>query len=44
MNRMIYDASLPENERITYSYPMIVTPDNKLEPSGLKEVRLIRKN
>lgn len=43
MNRMIYDASLPENERITYSYPEIVTPNDKLEASGLKQVKLIRK-
>lgn len=43
MNRMIYDASLPESERVTYSYPMIVASKDKLEPSGLKEVRLIRK-
>lgn len=43
MNRMIYDASLPESKRITYCYPMIVTPENKLEPSGLKEVKLTRR-
>lgn len=43
MNRMIYDASLKENERITYAYPMIASPDDKLEPSGLKQAQLIRK-
>jgi hypothetical protein len=43
MNRMIYDASLPENERITYAYPSIVTPNEKLEPSGLTQVKMIRK-
>lgn len=43
MNRLIYDSSLPESERITYSYPVIATPEDKLEPSGLKEVRIIRK-
>jgi len=43
MNRMIYDASLPVNERVTYSYPEIVSYDDKLEPSGLREVKLIRK-
>ncbi|WP_448787272.1 glycosyl hydrolase [Bacteroides graminisolvens] len=43
MNRMIYDASLSESERITYSYPMIATPEDKLEPSGLKEVSLIQR-
>jgi hypothetical protein len=43
MNRMIYDASLKESERITYSYPVIVKPDDPLIPSGLKQVQLIRK-
>lgn len=43
MNRMIYDASLKENERITYSYPMIAKPNEELQPSGLKYVGLIRK-
>ena len=43
MNRMIYDASLKENERITYAYPMIASPDDKLEPSGLRQAQLIRK-
>lgn len=43
MNRMIYDASLPESKRVTYAYPPIATPEDKLEPSGLKEVKLIRR-
>jgi hypothetical protein len=43
MNRMIYDVSLPENERVTYAYPVIATSKDKLEPSGLKQVKLIRK-
>lgn len=43
MNRMIYDASLPESERITYSYPMIAKAEDNLEKSGLQEVRIIRK-
>lgn len=43
MNRMIYDASLKEDERITYSYPQIATPGDKLELSGLRQVKLIRK-
>lgn len=43
VNRMIYDASLPEADRVTYAYPAIVSDKDKLEPSGLKEVRLIRK-
>lgn len=43
MNRMIYDASLQESERITYSYPAIASPDETLEPSGLKQAILIRK-
>ncbi|MEN9910272.1 MAG: hypothetical protein RLZZ540_3431 [Bacteroidota bacterium] len=41
MNRMIYDSQLTEKERITYSYPAIVEPSNKLESSGLKEVKLL---
>lgn len=44
MNRMIYDASLEESERITYAYPMIASPDAPLEPSGLKQAKLIRKS
>lgn len=43
MNRMIYDASLKEEERVTYSYPQIATPNDKLELSGLRQVKLIRK-
>lgn len=43
MNRMIYDATLKESERITYSYPSIVTPKSQLVSSGLKQVKLIRK-
>lgn len=43
MNRMIYDASLPVNQRITYSYPSIVRPDDDLVASGLTQVKLIRK-
>ena len=43
INRMIYDASLPENERVTYAYPSIVSSKDKLVPSGLKEVKLIRR-
>lgn len=35
MNRMIGDASLPQTERITYSYPEIVTPKDKLISSGI---------
>ncbi|MEN2412271.1 glycosyl hydrolase [Flavobacterium mesophilum] len=41
MNRMIYDSQLPENERITYSYPSIASSSDKLENSGLKNVKLI---
>ena len=44
MNRMIYDASLKESERITYSYPQIATPNDRLEPSGLRQVKLIWKH
>lgn len=42
MNRMTYDASLPENQRITYAYPIIASPNGNLVPSGLKEVKIIR--
>lgn len=42
MNRMILDARLPEAERITYSYPPIVSQHDPLVPSGLKEVKLLR--
>ncbi|MES2240155.1 MAG: glycosyl hydrolase [Bacteroidota bacterium] len=41
MNRMIYDSQLPEKDRITYSYPAIIEPSDKLQPSGLKEVKLL---
>ncbi|MDH6343820.1 hypothetical protein M2480_002521 [Parabacteroides sp. PFB2-12] len=44
MNRMIYDASLPENEQVTYAYPVIATPADTLEPSGLRQVRLIHRS
>ncbi|MEO7311132.1 MAG: glycosyl hydrolase [Chitinophagaceae bacterium] len=43
MNRMIYDAQLPENKRITYAYPIIADPKEALQPSGLKAVHLIRR-
>ncbi len=43
MNRMIYDASLDENQRVTYAYPPIAKPDEPLEPSGMKQVKFIRK-
>ena len=37
MNRMIGDSELPENERVTYAFPSIVTPADPLQPSGLIE-------
>ncbi|MCD8184939.1 MAG: glycosyl hydrolase family 2, partial [Rikenellaceae bacterium] len=40
-NRMIYDASLPVQERITYAYPPVVSSKDSLSPSGLRTVRLI---
>lgn len=43
MNRMIYDAQLPPEKRITYVYPPIVSTNDPLEPSGLREVKLIRR-
>ncbi len=42
INRMVYDSALPENERVTWSYPEIVKPDDNLIPSGLRTVKLIR--
>ncbi|GGF22217.1 glycosyl hydrolase [Flavobacterium limi] len=41
VNRMIYDSQLPEKERVTYSYPEIVSPADQLEPSGLTNVKLL---
>lgn len=35
MNRMIGDASLPESQRLTYAYPEIAKPSDKLVPSGI---------
>ncbi|MFP3594482.1 glycosyl hydrolase [Chryseobacterium sp. SIMBA_038] len=42
MNRMIYDAKIPEKDRVTFSYPEIITPEDKLTPSGLTSVKLLR--
>ena len=43
MNRMIGDASLPQEERYTYAYPEIATPKDKLVSSGIvKEVLLVK--
>ncbi|MFD2164023.1 glycosyl hydrolase [Paradesertivirga mongoliensis] len=44
MNRMIYDAQLPEEKRITYAYPMIASPSEPLQASGLREVRLLSRS
>ena len=41
INRMIYDESLPEKERVTYSYPTIVSANDELVPSGLLNVELV---
>lgn len=41
LNRMIYDASLKEEDRVTYAYPAIVKADDPLESSGLRQVKLI---
>lgn len=43
MNRMIYDASLPENKRVTYSYPAIVKENDAPLESGLEQVRIIKR-
>ena len=39
---MIYDASLPENKRVTFVTHPIVSTKDKLEASGLLEVKLIK--
>ena len=44
MNRMIGDASLPQDKRYTYAYPEIATSTDKLVPSGIiDEVLLVRR-
>lgn len=43
VNRMIYDLKVPEKERITYSYPEIVSTSDELKPSGLTNVKFIVK-
>ncbi len=43
INRMVYDASLPEEKRVTYSYPPIVSQNDPLVPSGLRTVKIVRK-
>lgn len=43
LNRMVKDASLPQEERVTYSSTPVVKPDDRLLPSGLKgEVRILQ--
>ena len=43
MNRIIGDASLPQEKRYTYAYPEIATPDDKLVSSGIiEEVLLVK--
>ncbi len=44
MNRMIGDASLPQDKRYTYAYPEIATPKDRLISSGIvKELLLVRR-
>lgn len=43
INRMVYDASLPEDHRVTFSYPPIVQHGEELIPSGLKQIKLLVK-
>jgi hypothetical protein len=40
VNRMIYDASLPEEERLTFSSTPIVKATDPLLPSGIIQVKL----
>ena len=35
MNRMILDASLPQEQRVTEAIPMIAKPADPLTPSGI---------
>ena len=42
-NRMICDLGLPQENRVTYSYPVIVKEGDSLIPSGLTGARLIFK-
>ncbi|QQQ28983.1 glycosyl hydrolase [Chryseobacterium indoltheticum] len=42
MNRMIYDSKLPKEQRVTYSYPEIVTQSDNLERSGLISVKILQ--
>lgn len=44
MNRMIGDASLPADQRVTYAYPEIAEPEDALVPSGLVGVSLLYRN
>ena len=41
INRMVYDAQLSENNRVTYSYPPIVRSDDGLISSGLKQAKIV---
>jgi hypothetical protein len=41
INRMVLDASLDECERITYAYPALVSENDPLIPSGLREVKIV---
>lgn len=43
MNRMIYDETQPEGERVTYAYPSIASPDDIPLESGLRQVTIVRK-
>lgn len=44
INRLIGDAALPEKERITWTNFPIAQPTDKLQPSGLIDVRLLWKS
>lgn len=35
MNRMVLDSALPEQERVTYAWPIVATPQDNILPSGI---------
>jgi len=37
---MVYDAGLPEKDRVTYADPPIVSEHDALVPFGLKEAKI----
>lgn len=43
VNRMVLDSALPEQERVTYAWPIVVTPQDNILPSGIiGDVSIVR--